>query len=70
MEVSSCFGLSVAAEVEVSSCFGLSVAAELDEVPQPVNARRMRMARDAAIAFLNFIEFTLLDLFFMIFNLL
>ena len=49
---------------------GLSVVAELDEVPQPVNARRIKMARDAAIAFFDFIEFTLLVLFFMIFNLL
>ena len=58
------------AVVEVSSCFELSVVAEPDEVLQPVNAKRMKTARDAAITFFNFIEFVLLVLFFMIFNLL
>ena len=47
-----------------------SVVAKLDEVPQAVNARRIKMARDATIAFFNFILFTLLVLFFIIFNLL
>ena len=35
-----------------------------------LNERRMKMARDAAIAFFNFIEFVLSVLFFMILNLL
>ena len=55
--------------VEEDSCFVFVLSVE-EEFPQPVNAKSTEMARDAAIAFFNFIEFVLSVLFFMSLNLL
>ena len=53
---------------EVDSCFLLFV--EEEALPQPVKARSTETASDAAITFFNFIEFVLIDLFFIILKLL